>query len=147
MWRLDWFCCIRIRSNYLKPIRWKWTIREKKATSPKDKKWPSLILFGNHLALFLARFLPVNHLVTTKNWVKIGLVTSNFIKPYKKENPEKRSFSGFWVSLNQFKTPINACWTAERDGQPWGRTSIVWAMIFLDIPGFFEPRPLGCPIP
>ena len=55
---------------------------EEKVTSPKGKKRPSVILFGNHLALFLACFLPVIHLVTTKNWVKLGLVSSNPVKLY-----------------------------------------------------------------
>ena len=62
---------------------------EEKVASPKGKKRPSVILFGNHLALFLACFLPVIHLVTTKNCVKMGLVTSNFIKLYQKEKPGK----------------------------------------------------------
>ena len=62
---------------------------EEKVTSPKGKKRPSVILFGNHLALFLPSFLPVIHLVTTKNWMKMGLVISNFIKPYQKEKPGK----------------------------------------------------------
>ena len=62
---------------------------EEKATSPKGKKRPSVILFGNHLALFLACFLPVIHLVTTKNWMKMGLVISNLIKPHQKEKPGK----------------------------------------------------------
>ena len=53
-----------------------------KTTSPKDKKLALVILFGNHLALILPSFWPVIHLVTTKNWVKMGLVTSNFVKPY-----------------------------------------------------------------
>ena len=66
---------------------------EEKATSPKGKKRPSVILFGNHLALFLPYFLPVIHLVTTKNCVKMGLVTSNFIKLYQKEKPGKQRFS------------------------------------------------------
>ena len=69
--------------------------KQEKTPLQGAKKQAPVILFGNHLALFLARFLPVIHPVTTKNWVKIGPVTSNFIKPYKKENPEKRSFSGF----------------------------------------------------
>jgi hypothetical protein len=55
---------------------------EEKVTSPKGKKRPSVILFGNHLAPFLACFLPVIHLVTTKNYVKMGLVTSKCIKLY-----------------------------------------------------------------
>ena len=42
-----------------------------KSTSPKGKKRPSVILFGNHFALFLPSFLPVIHLVTTKNWMKM----------------------------------------------------------------------------
>ena len=62
---------------------------EEKVTSPKGKKRPSVILFGNHLALFLACFLPVIHLVTTKNWMKMGLVISNLIKPHQKEKPGK----------------------------------------------------------
>ena len=60
---------------------------EEEATSPKGKKRPSVILFGNHLALFLPYFLPVIHLVTTKNWMKMGLVISNLIKPHQKEKP------------------------------------------------------------
>ena len=66
---------------------------EEKALSPKGKIRPSVILFGNHLAFFLACFLPVIHLVTTKNWVKMGLVTSNYIKPYQREKPGKPRFS------------------------------------------------------
>ena len=66
----------------------------------RAEKQPSVILFGNHLALFLACFLPVIHLVTTKNCVKMGLVTSNFIKLYQKEKPGKQRFSelfeAFW---------------------------------------------------
>ena len=34
---------------------------EEKATSPKGKKWPSVILFGNHLALFFAGYPLGNH--------------------------------------------------------------------------------------
>ena len=44
-------------------------------------------------------------------------------------------------------TVINVWRTAVLYELSWDRISIVWAMIFLDIPGFFEPRPLGCPIP
>ena len=60
-----------------------------KSTSPRGKKRSSVILFGNHLALFSPSFLPVIHLVTTKNWMKMGLVISNLIKPYQKEKPGK----------------------------------------------------------
>ena len=66
---------------------------EEKVTSPKGKKRPSVILFGNHLALILACFLPVNHLVTTKNWVKMGLVASNYIKPHQRKKLGKQRFS------------------------------------------------------
>ena len=38
--------------------------------------------FGNHLPLFSPSFWPVNHLRTTKNWVKTALVWSNEVKPY-----------------------------------------------------------------
>ena len=55
---------------------------EEKVTSQKGKKRPSVILFGNHLALFLACFLPVIHLVTTKNWVKLGFILQNPVKLY-----------------------------------------------------------------
>ena len=68
--------------------------KQEKTSLQGAKKQAPVILFGNHLALFLAHFLPVNHLVTTKNWVKIGLVTSNFIKPYEKKSPEKLRFFG-----------------------------------------------------
>ena len=56
---------------------------EEKGLSPKGKKRPAVILFGNHLALFLARFLPVIHLVTTKNWVKLVHIWSNCVKSFK----------------------------------------------------------------
>ena len=63
------------------------------------KKQAPVILFGNHLALFLAHFLPVNHLVTTKNCVKMGLVTSNFIKPYQKGKLGKPRFSELFEQI------------------------------------------------
>ena len=59
----------------------------------RAEKQPSVILFGNHLALILASFWPVNHLVTTKNWVKMGLVASNYIKPHQRKKLGKQRFS------------------------------------------------------
>ena len=38
--------------------------------------------FGNHFPLFLPSFWPVNHLRTTKNWMKSALVLPNLVKPY-----------------------------------------------------------------
>ena len=38
--------------------------------------------FGNPFPLFSPSFWPVNHLRTTKNWVKTVLVLPNLVKPY-----------------------------------------------------------------
>ena len=71
---------------------------EEKVTSPKGKKLPSVILFGNHLALFLACFLPVIHLVTTKNcvkWVSLHQTSSNYISHSgHRKAPENLDFPG-----------------------------------------------------
>ena len=78
---------------------------EEKVTSPKGKKRPSVILFGNHLALFLACFLPVIHLVTTKNcvkWVSLHQTSSNYISHSgHRKSPENLDFPGF---LKHFDT-------------------------------------------
>lgn len=71
--------------------------KDPKSTSPKGKKRPPVILFGNHLALFLPSFWPVIHLVTTKNWAKLGLFSqtmSNDFKPFRRKNPRKPMVSG-----------------------------------------------------
>ena len=66
--------------------------KQEKTPLQGAKKQAPVILFGNHLALFLAHFLPVNHLVTTKNWAKMGPVTSNHIK---RKSPENNGFPSF----------------------------------------------------
>ena len=57
--------------------------REEKIASPKGQKQPLVILFGNHFAQFSPHFWPVNHFVTTKNWVKMSFAVSNYVKPFK----------------------------------------------------------------
>jgi len=47
---------------------------------PKNRL--SINHFGNHFPLFLPSFWPVNHLRTTKNWMKSALVLPNLVKPY-----------------------------------------------------------------
>ena len=44
-------------------------------SGPKNRL--SVNHFGHHLPLFLPSFGPVNHLRTTKNWVKTALVLFN----------------------------------------------------------------------
>lgn len=73
--------------------------KQEKTPLQGAKKQVPVILFGNHLALFLAHFLPANHLVTTKNCVKMDHVTSNFIKPYQKEKPGKPRFSELFEQI------------------------------------------------
>ena len=72
---------------------------EEKVTSPKGKKRPSVILFGNHLALILPSFWPVIHLVTTKNWAKMGFIQSNYVKRFQtvqiQKSPKTNGFRGF----------------------------------------------------
>lgn len=56
--------------------------KQKEAPLQEAKNQAPVILFGNHLTLFLVCFLPVNYLVTTKNCAETVFVTSNFIKSY-----------------------------------------------------------------
>ena len=64
--------------------------------------------FGHHLTLFLPSFWPVNHLRTTKNWVKTALIfpnlVGNYISPFRySKTPENLDFPGF---LNHFETVL-----------------------------------------
>ena len=72
---------------------------EEKVTSPKGKKRPLVILFGNHLALILPSFWPVIHLVTTKKWIKLGFIWPNCVKRFQtvqmQKSPETIGFRGF----------------------------------------------------
>ena len=73
----------QIRSNYVKLPQTK--TREQRAekrpqNTPKNRL--SVNHFGHHLTLFLPSFWPVNHLRTTKNWVKTVLVFPNLVKLY-----------------------------------------------------------------
>ena len=55
--------------------------RERRAEKhPKNRL--SVNHFGNHFPLFSPSFWPVNHLRTTKNWMKSALVLPNLVKPY-----------------------------------------------------------------
>ena len=77
------YSIIQIRSNYVKLPQTK--TREQRAekrpqNTPKNRL--SVNHFGHHLTLFLPSFWPVNHLRTTKNWVKTVLVFPNLVKLY-----------------------------------------------------------------
>lgn len=100
------YSIIQIRSNYVKLPQTK--TREQRAekrpqNTPKNRL--SVNHFGHHLTLFLPSFWPVNHLRTTKNWVKTVLVFqiwSNYISPFRySKTPENLDFPGF---LNHFDT-------------------------------------------
>jgi hypothetical protein len=73
------YSIIQIRSDCAK-------LPQPKTRGKRDEKHPknrlSVNHFGNHLPLFLPSFWPVNHLRTTKNWVKTALVLPNLVKPY-----------------------------------------------------------------
>ena len=67
-------------SNCHRPKRGNKGLKSDPKTPPKNRLLVNR--FGHHLTLFLPSFWPVNHLRTTKNWVKTALVFPNLVKLY-----------------------------------------------------------------
>jgi hypothetical protein len=77
------YSIIQIRSNYAKLPQPKTRGRQaEKHLQKHPQNRLSVNHFGHHLTLFLPSFWPVNHLRTTKNWVKTALVFPNLVKLY-----------------------------------------------------------------